>query len=88
MTKIELWIDEGCWACHSAIEYLKKFRIPYTAKVLGRDFLIPEALERFPQFKNDNALLGVQFPIVLEDGIPIGGLDVLIDKMGGNFRKN
>lgn len=50
--------------------------------------MIPEALQRFPQFKNDNALLGVQFPIVLENGIPIGGLDILLDKFGGKFKKN
>ena len=84
---IEIWSDPGCWACVKARELLDKRRVEYHELILEKDFLIKEALEKFPQFASNTALLGIQFPIVVIDGVPRGGLDFLADYLGGWFKK-
>jgi glutaredoxin len=84
---IDIYIERGCWACETALRYLKTRGAPHTITSVNHDISVDELKKRFPQFISATAVLGIQLPIVVVDGMLLGGLDDLIDHLGGKYKK-
>lgn len=70
---IEIWSKTNCPYCTSAKEILRDFNIPFSEKVLDRDFTREMLLETYPTAKT--------FPVVVIDGFYIGGYNQLSEKL-------
>ena len=70
---VEIWSRVNCPYCTSAKEILRDFNIPFTEKVLDRDFTREFLLETYPTART--------FPVVVVDGFYIGGYNQLSQKL-------
>jgi glutaredoxin 3 len=70
---VVIWSRANCPYCVSAKEILRDFNIPFTEKVLDRDFTREFLLETYPTAKT--------FPVVVVDGFYIGGYNQLSQKL-------
>ena len=75
---VVIWSRVNCPYCVSAKEILRDNNIPFTEKVLERDFTREFLLETYPTAKT--------FPVVVIDGYYIGGYNQLSQKL--NEEKN
>ena len=75
---VVIWSRVNCPYCVSAKEILRDNNIPFTEKVLDRDFTREFLLETYPTAKT--------FPVVVIDGYYIGGYNQLSQKL--NEEKN
>lgn len=75
---VVIWSKPNCPYCTSAKEILRDFNLPFTEKVLDRDFTREILLETYPTAKT--------FPVVVVDGFYIGGYNQLSEKL--NEQKN
>jgi glutaredoxin len=70
---VEIWSKTNCPYCTSAKEILRDFNVPFTERVLDRDFTKEILLETYPTAKT--------FPVVVIDGFYIGGYNQLSEKL-------
>ena len=70
---VEVWYNTNCPYCTSAKEILRDFNVPFTERVLDRDFTKEILLETYPTAKT--------FPVVVIDGFYIGGYNQLSEKL-------
>ena len=75
---VVIWSRVNCPYCVSAKGILRDNNIPFTEKVLDRDFTREFLLETYPTAKT--------FPVVVIDGYYIGGYNQLSQKL--NEEKN
>jgi glutaredoxin len=69
--QVEIYSKDNCSFCTSAKNLLNRRRIPYKEYVLGEDFDREKLLDKFPEART--------FPVVVVDGIRIGGYDDLVE---------
>lgn len=70
---VEIWSKINCPYCTSAKQILRDFNVPFTERVLDRDFTREILLETYPTAKT--------FPVVVIDGFYIGGYNQLSEKL-------